>query len=89
MNINEMYDVMRADPFKPFAVYYPSGRRFVINSQDQAILSDDKRTLVMARPSTPTEAGGVNLIDVALAETVEILEEPAKGRMWWISNNGH
>lgn len=89
MNTNEMYDVMRSDRFKPFAVHYLSGRRFVVSSQDQAILSSDKRTLVLARSTKSTEGSGIDLIDVALAEQIEILPEPPKSRMWWISNNGH
>ncbi|MEM9883021.1 MAG: hypothetical protein AAF800_08905 [Planctomycetota bacterium] len=89
MNINEMYDVMRADPFKSFAVHYPSGKRFVISSQDQAILSGDKRTLMLTRSASSVEGSGVDLIDVALAEHVEMLPEPIKERMWWVSKNGH
>ncbi|MEO1236325.1 MAG: hypothetical protein AAFX76_06000 [Planctomycetota bacterium] len=84
-----MYDVMKAEPFQPFAVYYPSGRRFVVSSRDQAVISGDKRTLVLARDPRSQEGSGIDMIDVAMAEQIEILSDPPKDRMWWVSPNGH
>jgi hypothetical protein len=76
---------MKAEPFKPFAVHYPSGTRFVISSSDQAVLSPDKRTLVLASAG---ENGGIDLIDVIMAERIELIAEQPKPRMWWVSRNG-
>ncbi|MFN3168929.1 MAG: hypothetical protein ACE37H_17915 [Phycisphaeraceae bacterium] len=86
MNPEEMKDVMQAEPFKPFVIHYPSGRGFEISSSDQAVLSADKRTLVRARSG---QDGGIDLIDVIMAERIEILPEQPKPRMWWINKNGH
>jgi len=86
MNPEEMRDVMQAEPFRPFAVHYPSGRRFVVSSGDQAILSPDKRTLVMVRSG---ERPGIDMVDVIMAERIEMLPEEPKPRMWWINDNGH
>ncbi|MEM1211646.1 MAG: hypothetical protein AAGI68_05040 [Planctomycetota bacterium] len=86
MNPTEMKDALAAEPFKPFIISYPSGRQIGVSSADQAILSGDKRTLVIAKPS---DQGGIDLLDVVMIESIEFQPEQPKPRMWWITPNGH
>lgn len=85
MNPGEFKKLVQDEPFRPFRMHYPSGRTFEIESADQALLSNDLRSVVIPDPSD----GTFDILDVVMIERIETLPQEPKPRAWWTSTNGH
>lgn len=84
----EVQKLLAEQPFKPFVAHYPSDKAIEVRSPDQALLTGDKRTLVVAKPASQ-DGGGFEMLDVIMIERIDQLPLDTQPRMWWISNNGH
>lgn len=72
MRIEEMRNLLRTQPFRPFTMHLPEGRTVAVVHHDFALLSPDGRTLVAYDAN-----GAMNIIDVMLVSSVEIGPPPA------------
>ncbi|MEM6259120.1 MAG: hypothetical protein AAGC72_13945 [Planctomycetota bacterium] len=85
MNPGEFKKLVKDEPFRPFRMYYPSGRTFEIESSDQVLFSSDLRTIVVPDTSDDT----FDILDVIMIERIETLPKEPKPRLWWTNTNGH
>jgi len=85
MNPAEFKKLVKDEPFRPFRMYYPSGRTFEIDSPDQVLFSRDLRTIVIPDISDDT----FDILDVIMIERIETLPQEPKPRLWWTNANGH
>lgn len=85
MNPSEFKKLVKEEPFRPFRMYYPSGRTFEIDSPDQVLLSGDLRSIVIPDASD----GTFDILDVIMIERIETLPHEPKPRLWWTTSNGH
>ncbi|MEE9404626.1 MAG: hypothetical protein V3V20_07020 [Algisphaera sp.] len=60
MNPAEFKTELTREPFRPFNLYYPSGKVYAIRSQNQAVLSPSTRTLIIVKPpAADSDPGGM------------------------------
>lgn len=85
MNPQELKKRLKADPFQPFTIMFPSGSSYTIYSSDQALMLGDGRSVVVPDPVD----GTADIFDVIMIERIQTLSENPKPRMWWLSPNGH
>ncbi len=85
MNPADLRQIVNAEPFKPFVMYYPSGRTFRIDSRDQVLFSTNGQSLVVASDSPE---GSFDHLDTIMIERVQTLPDDPKPRQWWVSTNG-
>jgi hypothetical protein len=75
MHADEIRQLLHASPFRPFTVFLPSEKSFVVPHQDFALLTPKGRTLVVSHD----DKEAVDLLDVALIARVEVQETRASG----------
>jgi hypothetical protein len=73
MRIDEMRNLLRAQPFRPLTIHLPEGRTVQVVHHDFALLSPDGRTLLAYGPDN-----SFNMIDVMLIASVEVGPPPAE-----------
>lgn len=71
MTVQQLRDLLRASPFRPFVVHTPNGREFKVPHVDFAMLSGTGRLLHVARPDSDTE----DVIDVALITDIAVQKD--------------
>jgi hypothetical protein len=71
VRIEEMRNLLRAQPFRPFTIHLPEGRTVRVAHHDFALLSPDGRTLLAYEPDN-----SFNMIDVMLIASVEVGPPP-------------
>jgi hypothetical protein len=67
MRIEEMRNLLKAQPFQPFVIHLPEGRTVPIARRDFALLSPNGRTLLAYEPDS-----SFNMIDVMLISSVQV-----------------
>lgn len=72
MHREELRNLMRAQPFRPFTIHLPEGRQVQVVHHDFALLSPDGRTLLAYGPDN-----SLNMIDVMLIASIEVGPPPA------------
>lgn len=72
MTVEKIRSLLRATPFRSFAVHTPDGREFKVPHPDFAMLSGTGRLLHVAREKSDEE----DIIDVALIADVALAPEP-------------
>ena len=72
MRTEEMRNLLRAQPFRPFTIHMPEGPTVQVVHHDFALLSPDGRTLIAYSPDN-----SFNMIDVMLIASVEVGPPPA------------
>jgi hypothetical protein len=75
MQAEEIRHLLHASPFRPFTVFLPSEKSFVVPHQDFALLTPKGRTLIVSHD----DKEAVDLLDVALIARVEVQEPKASG----------
>jgi hypothetical protein len=71
MQREQIRDLMRAQPFRPFTIHLPEGRQVQVTHYDFALLSPDSRTLLSYGPDNT-----FNMIDVMLIASIEVGPPP-------------
>lgn len=71
MRIEEVRNLLRAQPFRPFTIHLPEGRTVRVVHHDFALLSPDGRTLLAYGPDN-----AFNMIDVMLIASIEVGPPP-------------
>jgi hypothetical protein len=72
MRHEELRKLLRAQPFQPFTIHLPEGRKVPIVHYDFAVLSPDGRTLLAYEPDS-----SFNMIDVMLIGSIEVGPPPS------------
>jgi hypothetical protein len=67
MRTEQLRDMLRAQPFRPFTIYLPEGRAVQVVHHDFALLSPDGRTLVAYGPDS-----SFDVIDVMLIASIQV-----------------
>ena len=75
MRHEELRKLLRAQPFRPFTIHLPEGRKVPITHHDFAVMSPDGRTLLAYEPDN-----SFNMIDVMLIASVEVEPPPPRRR---------
>ena len=75
MRQEELRKLLSAQPFRPFTIHLPEGRKVPVVHHDFAVLSPDGRTLLAYEPDN-----SFNMIDVMLIGSVEVEPPPARRR---------
>jgi hypothetical protein len=68
MTTEELKQLLRASPFRPFTAYLASEKAFTVRHPDFAVLTPKGRTLILLH----TEDEAVDLLDVPLIARVEV-----------------
>ncbi len=71
MRIEQLKNMLRAQPFRPFTIHLPEGRSVPVVHHDFALLSPDGRTLFAYGPDS-----SFNMIDVMLIASIEFGPPP-------------
>jgi hypothetical protein len=71
MRQEQLRELLRAQPFRPFTIHLPEGRTVQVVHHDFALLSPDGRTLFAYGPDS-----SFNLIDVMLIASIQIVPPP-------------
>jgi hypothetical protein len=72
MHREQLRELMRGRPFRPFTIHLPERRLVEVVQHDFALLSPDGRTLVAYGPDQ-----SFNIIDVMLIASIEVGPPPA------------
>ena len=67
MRTEQLRDLLRAQPFRPFTIHLPEGRAVQVVHHDFALLSPDGRTLVAYGPDS-----SFDVIDVMLIARIQV-----------------
>ena len=72
MTTQQLREVWKADPFRPFTIHLADGRSVTVNHRDFLMLSPSGRTIVVFDPQDR-----MNILDLLLVTNLQI--EPANG----------
>ena len=75
MHADEIRILLKATPFKPFTVYMPSEKSFLVPHPEFALLTQTGRTLVISY----SDKEAVEILDVPLIARVEVQQTSAAG----------
>jgi hypothetical protein len=67
MRQEQVRELLRAQPFRPFTIHLPEGRTVQVVHHDFALLSPDGRTLLAYGPDS-----SFNMIDVMLIASIHV-----------------
>ena len=84
MNPSDLLEAVLKEPFQPFNLHYPSGKMYAVRSANQCIVTQSGRSIVIARPNPQKNAGGFDMLDVVMAERLEVLDEAPMPLNWWL-----
>lgn len=73
MRHEQIRQLLRAQPFRPFTIHLPEGRTVEVFHYDFALLSPDGRTLVVS-----DREGVMNIIDVMLIASIYLGAPPVQ-----------
>jgi len=73
MVAEELRELLRAGPFRPFTVYLPNDRSFSVRHPDFAVLTPRGRTLIVLHDGDEA----FDILDVPLIARVEVHEPTA------------
>jgi len=78
MRHEQIRELLRSQPFRPFTIHLPEGRTVEVVHHDFALLSPDGRTLIAYGPDS-----SFNMIDVMLIASIQVgppaAQTPANG----------
>lgn len=78
MRHEQIRELLRSQPFRPFTIHLPEGRAVEVVHHDFALLSPDGRTLIAYGPDS-----SFNMIDVMLIASIQVgpptAQTPANG----------
>ena len=86
MRANEMRRLLKAEPFKPIRVGLSDGRSIIVRHPDQAVVSEQKLIVGVARversrPSVTPRSGDTIAKDWIMVDLLHIVSvEPGNGR---------
>ncbi len=84
MNPSDLLEAVLKEPFQPFNLHYPSGKMYAVRSANQCIVTPSRRSIIIVRPNPGENQGGFDMLDVVMAERLEVLDEDPLPPHWWL-----